>query len=1052
MNQLFETFPKFWQMPELTHINRLPGRSPLLPCDTRASALRQIIDKTPWALSLDGEWRFKMFESPEAVPASASRIGFKDKRWDKIPVPANWTQYGYSQPAYTNVAMPFENDPPRVPEDNPTGVYRRAFDVPESWDGRRTVLHVGGAESVLCVWVNGDWVGMSKDSRLPSEFDITNVVRPGQNQITATVIRWSDASYIEDQDQWWLGGIYREVFLYSQAKQYIEDVFAKPKLNPDNTSAQYEVAVKLNFSDPVEAVWHIKTQLLAPDGKLVPGTSLTGQINRDFADHHNTCVFLRNIKRVQAWSAESPSLYTVVVSLHADNGRGKAQAKAIEQTSCKIGFKRVEVRNRQLLINGQPVMIRGVNRHEHDDVLGKALTTESMIRDIELMKQHNFNAVRNAHYPNDRRWYELCDRYGLYVVDEANVESHDNYHTLCRDPSWQNAFLDRGMNMVKRNKNHASIILWSLGNESGYGENHIAMASWIREFDPSRPLHYEGAVRAGWIQREDAQQPVGRHATDVICPMYPEIDKMIEWAKRNLDDRPYIPCEYSHAMGNSNGCLKEYWDAFEKYDGLQGGFIWEWIDHGIKKQAADGQDYWAYGGDFGEKIHDAEFVCDGLIGPDRTPHPAMRECHKLMQPVGFSATNLRQGKIKIINKNYFTDLSWLDFRWTIEVEGKPAAKGRFKVDKTAPQKPSNVHLDYDLKATPQGEAFLKLEAVTRQATAWCKNNHVVAWEQFALPKARVQKSPTRKTFPGSVIEVQKTSSNLRFHVTKNDLTLAINHKRGVVASLFIGDQPVFLNGPTLNVWRGPTSNDGVKGKPDQWTAPWKPLGRWCNAGLNKPKLVLGEVSRLTRRRDGSVAVTLNQRWAFKGQGGTAHIQHRQTLTLGPTGRLHFSNRFDIDQSLPDLPRLGVIFTLPETFGSMRWYGRGPGESYPDRKAGNPIGLYRSTVTDEYVPYVLPQEHGLKTDVRWFELSNPSQARPRLKLTPGDLPICFAASHFTPTDLTDAFHTSDLKPRPEVSVCVDMLHRGLGTASCGPDTLDQYKVIAGTYSFDYTLDF
>ncbi len=643
------------------------------------------------------------------------------------------------------------------------------------------MLHVGGAESVLCVWVNGQWVGMSKDARLPSEFDVTAFVKPGKNALTAAVIRWSDASYIEDQDQWWLGGMYREVFLYTQDHAYIEDVFAKPGYDAESGIGRHAVEVKLNFSQPVEELWHVKTQLYAPNGKPVPGTALGGTIDRDFGENRGRVTVGTDLKRVLPWSAESPSLYTLVVTLHADNGRGKPKAAPIESTACRIGFRSIAVRDRQLLINGQPVMMRGVNRHEHDDTTGKALSTESMIRDIELMKRHNFNAVRNAHYPNDRRWYELCDRYGLYVIDEANVEAHDNYHTLCRSPRWRDAFVDRGMNMVKRTKNHPSVILWSLGNESGYGENHDAMAEWIRGYDPGRPLHYEGACRAGWVQGEIATQPIGRHVTDVVAPMYPHVDQIIDWSKRALDDRPYIMCEYSHAMGNSNGCLKEYWDAFEQYDGLQGGFIWEWVDHGLKQRTDDGQTYWAYGGDFGESIHDAEFVCDGLVGPDRTPHPAMAECHKLMQPVGFAAANPRTGKIQITNKNYFTDLSWLAFRWFIEVDGKRVADGRFKPGNVAPQRSTTADLNYTAGDLPPGEAWLTVQATAAAKTDWCAKGHLVAWEQFALPTTSA--APRDKPAPRSSapVAVKEAKRHLVLSSHKDGPALTVDRNRWPVA-------------------------------------------------------------------------------------------------------------------------------------------------------------------------------------------------------------------------------------------------------------------------------
>ncbi|MEO0586508.1 MAG: glycoside hydrolase family 2 TIM barrel-domain containing protein, partial [Planctomycetota bacterium] len=625
MTALHTTIASFWELPELTRVNRLPGRSPLAPFDSLAAAKRRDAAASPWVMPLDGPWRFRLYDRVQAVPGDAIDPALADKAWDALPVPSNWTMHGHSSPIYTNVVMPFVNDPPRVPDDNPTGVYRRTFDLPAAWEGRRVVLHVGGAESVLCVWLNGSFVGMSKDSRVGSEFDLTPWLKPGTNHLAAMVVRWSDASYVEDQDQWWMGGIYRGVYLYAQDHAYIEDVHAQPTLAANGKHATLDVDVKLNFtSEPAEPVY-VKAALFGPDGRAVDAFDAPAAIDRYYAAHRNTAHLSAKLRDIQAWSAESPALYTLVVSLHPQGRGNKPASKAIEHTATRIGFRRVEVKDRELLINGKAVVIRGVNRHEHDPVLGKAITTESMIEDIRLMKSHNFNAVCNAHYPNDPRWYELCDEYGLYVFDEANVESHDNYETICRDPRWRDSFVDRAEGMVRRSKNHASVIAWSLGNESGYGENHDAMADWIRGYDPTRPLHYEGAVREGWVQRLSVTTDGDHHANQIFGPMYEKLDTLVAWSKRNNDTRPCILCEYSHAMGNSNGGLADYWDAFEKHPGLQGGFIWEWIDHGIAQTAEDGQTWYAYGGDFGEKIHDAEFVCDGLIGPDRVPHPAVRE-------------------------------------------------------------------------------------------------------------------------------------------------------------------------------------------------------------------------------------------------------------------------------------------------------------------------------------------------------------------------------------------------------------------------------------------
>ncbi len=564
-----------WEVPELTSLHRLPPRATLA--------------RTPssWTASLDGAWDFRRVARPEDAPRA---VGLA-RGWDAVEVPSLWTMQGYDRPHYTNVQMPFPERPPHVPEENPTGIYRRRFRVPRGWRGRRVVLRFGGVEGVLYVLLNGEAVGLSKDSRTPAEFDVTGLVRPGVNELHAVVVRWSDASFVEDQDQWWQAGISRGASLLSLGAGSVTDFFARCRLDDDYRHGL--LAVEVEGGGPLDA------RLLDPGGKLVLERRFSGS-------------FEAPVRSPRQWSAEAPALYTLELS-----GAG-------ETVSCRVGFRRVEIRDRRLLVNGRAVLIKGVNRHEHDDVRGRAVTRASMEADVRLMKRFNVNAVRTSHYPNDPYWLDLCDRHGLYVVDEANVEAHAYYDDLCRDPRYAAAFLERTQNMVERDKNHPSVILWSLGNESGYGPNHDAAAGWIRARDPSRPLHYEGAIKFDWTG--------GRAATDVVCPMYPEVAAIEEFPQ--LDDpRPMILCEYSHAMGNSNGGLADYFAAFERHGALQGGFVWEWVDHGIRQTDDRGREYWAYGGDFGDEPNDANFCADGIVWPDREPHPALNELKFLARPV-----------------------------------------------------------------------------------------------------------------------------------------------------------------------------------------------------------------------------------------------------------------------------------------------------------------------------------------------------------------------------------------------------------------------------------
>ncbi len=1063
--------PVMWETPELTQINRLPMRATLTPCATVAQAKSMDRARSSYVMSLNGDWKFNLYDRPEDVPASAVMPTMKDGRWNTLPVPSNWTMHGYSAPWYTNVVMPFENNPPKVPQANPTGVYRRVFELPKDWDGRRVVAHFGGAESVLFLYVNGAFVGMAKDSRLPSEFDLTSHLVAGENHMAAIVVRWSDASYVEDQDQWWMGGLFRDVYLYSQKPEvYVEDVTVRAGLDDGYHEGLLDVTVKVNFSQEPTQEYGVEVQLFDPAGKPVWKTPKRGQVDARYRRHGNKVCISAQISKVQSWNAETPCLYTVVVSLLRSWGR-----QSIEHTACRVGFRDVRIGDRELLINGQPVMLRGVNRHEHDDTTGKVISRQSMVHDIRLMKQHNFNAVRCAHYPNDPMWYALCDEYGLYVIDEANIESHENFSTLCRDPRFARAYLERGSEMVIRDKNHPSIILWSLGNESGYGENHDALAAWIRAYDPTRPLHYEGTVPQFWTQGSgmDYFPNGGRLASDVICPMYASIDQMIEWATKATDERrPFFLCEYQHAMGNSNGCLKEYWDAFEKYHGLQGGFIWEWVDHGIKQTTDKGETYWAYGGDFGEEIHDAEFVCDGLVWPDRTPHAAMRECHKLMQPIGFEASdaNLKKGRITVTNKNYFTTLDDIEFTWQIEVDGKRVSRGRFRVKGLAAQASQVARLGYHLPRLESGqEAYLMVQAHTMTKTNWCAKKHLVAWEQWALPCAVVAKQPpkTAKSVQSSRsmvrslsdrnerITVNQTKRRTMIHCEAIGLDINVNTVTGQIDAIDIEGRPIVTAGPRLNIWRGPTSNDGVKGKPEQWHAAWKPLGVWCNAGLNRLKLdragTTVNIAPYPRGGKGSIRAALTQRWVCKDQDNNEHgITHKHTYTISPAGEMSCRQVFDVDATIPDLPRLGVMMELAPGFEDLTWFGRGPGECYPDRKVGMPVGRYTQTVTEQYVPYIVPQEHGHHVDVRWLELHKQGDAS--LRIASGKH-FGFSASRYTPDELTQAYHTYDLPARTAEDatyLCVDLKQRGLGTASCGPDTLPVYRIGPGRYRFDYEM--
>ncbi|HEY1750492.1 MAG TPA: glycoside hydrolase family 2 TIM barrel-domain containing protein [Caulobacteraceae bacterium] len=1038
---------KTWMHPETVSLGRLPMRATLTPYPDAAQALAR--GASPWVRSLSGTWRFTLAPSPEAVPADFAAPGFDDAGWSDLPVPSNWTMHGFDRPHYTNVQMPFAGSPPAVPAENPTGLYRRSFEVPADWAGRRVVLEVGGAESVLYVWVNGEPVGMGKDSRLPQAFDISRFVRCGaQNLVALAVVKWSDASYVEDQDQWWMGGVHRDVTLTATDQVYIADVAARAEPDADFRDGTLRLDVKLGFAGKPEDGWAVEARLFDAAGRPVLAEPLRGAVSADPATHYpyrgplQQLTLQAKVARPALWSSEAPHLYTVVVSLVRD----EAGAVPIEATSCRVGFRRVELGDRELLINGKPVMIAGMNRHEHDPDRGKAVTREAMLADIRLMKQFNVNAVRCSHYPNAEAWYDLCDEYGLYLIDETNLEAHAFLHQLCRDPRYAAQFVERGLRMVARDKNHPSVICWSLGNESGYGPNHDAMAGLIRAADPTRPLHYEGAVwgwdgpaTGDWMERPAGAAP-GAMASDLVCPMYPPIADIVQWAEANDpgDRRPMILCEYSHAMGNSNGSLDDYWDAFETHHGLQGGFIWEWCDHAIRVREADGQTWLAYGGDFGDTPNDLNFCCDGIVSADRAPHPGLWEFKKLAQQVAVSWADEAAGRLAVRNKRDFTDLGDLAATWTLEVGGEAAARGELALGAVGPGETAVVAIDLPRPTIDaSAEAFLMVRFALRVEAPWAPAGHEVAWAQLpvALPTRAGTPRPAAAAAP---LSVRETAG--RIVVAGADFEAVFSRAEGRLERLVWRGHTLIEAGPRLQVWRAATDNDGIKGMRGQGK---KPLGRWKKAGLDA--LAFHPPTLSVREADGAVTVAIEQTAGCLTADDAFH--HTHVYEIGGDGRVRVSNRFHVAEALDDLPRLGVTMTAPAGFEAVQWFGRGPGDSYSDRDRAAWIGRFGASVADMYVPYVVPQEHGNRAGLRWLALSGDGAG---LKLTPAR-PCDGQVSHFTPDDLFAATHAHQLTPRPEVLISLDVAQRGLGTASCGPDTLERYRIGAGEYELDFVIE-
>jgi len=998
-----------WEAPELTSVGRLPMHS--VPHDNR--------------VVLDGRWRFQLLPRPGARLLD---------EWGEIDVPGVWTRQGFPDlPQYTNVQMPFAERPPHPPADNPTGVFERSFDLPEGWAGRRIVLNVGAAESVLIVTVNGQEIGISKDSHLAAEFDVTDAVEPCDNVLTLRVVKWSDASFIEDQDQWWHGGVTRSVFLYATGPVHLADIRAIGGLGEDLATGTLDLQVAVGFPfDRAEPGWQVEAQLgaLEQPGRLVKPVRAPISAYRPELDVNATpdeiglmhrqaqgqplsdgevAAWPRILDRlapppegmaswrldlpgVQAWSSEEPNLYSLTIALRSPDG------DVVEEATIRVGFRRVEVRGLDLLLNGERVLIRGINRHDFDQRTGRVVSRDAMRADIVQMKQFGFNAVRTSHYPNDPVFLELTDELGLWVIDEADIESHAYYRSVSADPRYLAAWLDRVSRMAIRDKNHPSVILWSLGNESGYGPNHDAAAAWLRRYDASRPLHYEGAIRFDW----GGPQTV----SDITAPMYPPIAAIVAHGQSGVQRHPLIMCEYSHAMGNSNGTLAEYWAAIEATPGLQGGFIWEWWDHGLVQEMPDasgGGWRWAYGGDFDDTPNDGNFCLDGVVWPDRSPKPALWEHKQLAAPARVNAdpAQLRRGRVEVHNRQSWRDMGWLRGTWEVTLDGEVVSAGSVRLPRLRPGERADAELEA-WRPPPAGderEAWLTIRFSTAAEQPWAAAGFEVCWAQFPLEPALVLPPPDLGDGQPDIGE----EGSLR--------------------------HPLLASPPGLSLWRAPTDNDRIGGMAGRW-------GAWGVDRLKRTNIQMQRSASSTRVRS---------EWLT--DAGIV-VPHEQQLTTLAGGGIRVDEMAVIPEGLADLARVGTVLEVAPGLEDLTFFGRGPHETYPDRRHGGALGRWRSSVADQYVPYIRPQENGGHADVRWLELRDASTGRGlRLVL---DAPRQVSATHFRAADLAEARHDVELRVRPEIVVHIDAAHRGLGTASCGPDTLPEYLVRPGTYRWSWTF--
>ena len=1006
-----------WENPEVFAINKEKPRASFLPYPDAKLAAQDDYSASPYFMSLDGTWKFHWVAKPSEAPADFYKENYDVSKWTDMLVPGNWEFNGFGIPIYTNVIYPFPTNPPYVNDnDNPVGSYKHQFDLPQTWDGRKVFIHFEGGTTAMYLWINGQKVGYTENAKSPAEFDITPYVRKGKNTLACQVYKYSDGSYIEDQDMWRLGGINRSVYLYSTAETRISDFFAHPDLDANYKNGLFSLDVELKNYATQNKNQTVEVALLDGAGKSVFSKSQKVTVP---SNGLKETTFSGTVSNPLKWTAETPNLYTLLISLKDEKN------KTVEVTSSQIGFRKIEIKNAQVLINGKKVYFKGVNLHEYNYKTGQVVNREVMMRNIQLMKELNINAVRTSHYPQPTLWYKLCDQYGIYLVDEANQESHglgygpSNVSNL---PEWNATHMDRIKNVVERDKNHASVIFWSLGNESGNGKAFFDTYDWAKGRDKSRPVQYEQAH-----QRD--------RNTDIFCPMYPSWESMKRDAARDLE-KPYIMCEYAHAMGNSMGNMQEYWDVMRSSKNMQGGFIWEWYNHGFPAKDDQGRFFWAYGGDLGgyNLVNDGNFCMDGMISPDQNYLPHTHIVKKVYQNILFKAKDLNNGIITVINDYKFTDLTNdnYSYEWVLLKNGNVESKGTFDVSVPADsQKDVKLNIP-QIKAEPGVEHFLQVYAYNKKETAFLKAGFEVAKEEFAYDTNNYF---TEKGKSGSLNiskeqdQIIVTSGTLKYQFATKDT------RRGLIRFESDG-RFVMRELPRLNFWRGPTDNDF--GANDQIN-----LRLWEVAGDNTRYSYLG-----SEEKDGNIAI----KYECKLSAIEAKVD--LTYTVNKDGSLNIKADYKaLSDNLPDMMRFGMIMTLPREYNDFAWYGRGPHENYIDRKHDTFMGVWKGKVEDQAFSYYRPQEAGNKTDVRWLTLTNGQNKGIRVE---GGQPLSVSATNYKPEDLDPGRtkkqqHWSDVLPRNEVVLCVDLFQRGVaGLDSWGARPLSKYSFTDKEYSYNFTI--
>ncbi len=1044
-------------------VNRLPARATSYSFPDIEKALAGD-RKDARVLSLDGTWRFRFAEDMSCTPLDFHTAGYDVSSWDEITVPSCWEMEGYGYPIYTNTKYPFAYQPPYIPRDNPVGSYVRTFRVPQEWKGGRVVLHFGGVYSGYQVWLNGREAGYSEDSCLPGEFDVTDLLCEGENTLAVRVFKWTDGSYLEDADHWRMAGIHREVLLMWEPAVSISDFGVRTVLDAEYRDAQLWVRPAVNVVKGASAKdWKIEGSLYDPSGVQV-GSTMSIYVDEVLTekypqrDNVHYPLMSMDVSEPLKWTAETPHLYTLVLAMT------DAEGGLVEARSCKVGFRDVRIDGHKLLVNGVPVKLYGVNRHDHSEYGGKTVTREEIELDVRLMKQYNFNSVRCSHYPNDPYFYDLCDRYGLYVIDEANLETHGVGGLLSNDPAWVTSFMERVTRMAMRDRNHPSVIIWSLGNESGTGPNHAAMSGWIKDFDPTRPVHYEGAqgdpehplykprkrrskiVFTSEMQKVDKTagapkslpeirqsyaNPDDKSFVDLISRMYPRVETLEKMAMDTTLDRPVLMCEYAHSMGNSTGGMKDYWDLIRSHECLLGGHIWDWKDQGLSRVDSNGIRNWGYGGDYERPTdhNDGNFLINGVVFPDGTPKPAMHVCKYVYQPVEFTSDDPDSYLVRVLNRNFHAPTSMYTFRWEVKDEGGILQEGSLEVPVLQPGCSAEVHVPVRNFVRKPGVTYmLNLYACEAASRPYAEQGFVNSSEQFLLSSLPVE--PDRIT--GKCPSVSESSE--AYLVTAGNVKVTIDKTTGYLGGYEVGDRQLIIKPFAPNFWRAEIDNDWRGWKPSHYLAFWKTASEQMEENTTSSYTYEGNVATVSVVKEIKYKVVLELKYS-----------------VAPDGSLEVSYDICISDGVLEPLRIGLQGQVSSAIGNVTWFGRGPYETYSDRKDGVFFGKWSSDVEEMMTRYVVPQENGNRTDVRWIVLAD--RKGRGIKITAEEF-LNFSVWNTTQESLDAAKHIGE----PEILdgafvLNVDHVQNGVGgtdswTNAARPS--DQYRLLEKQYHYSFRI--